>query len=115
MPLDLLLLPLLALATAVVWWRVGGTRPPRRPRWAELSTPRERRRLPLCVLCRRVGHTVQEHVWMPQAELQSQRPGDYWTSPTADGEWQDSSHHPQSPASSTQQRSSPSAGALRRW
>jgi hypothetical protein len=74
MPLDLLLLAGLALATVAVWWRVWVTRPlrrPRRPVWG----PRLEARRPLCELCGRGGHTAQEHVRVPQAELESWGPG----------------------------------------
>jgi hypothetical protein len=70
MPLDLLLLPVLALATAAVWWRVWVTRPVRRPRRPE-GGPRLEERQSLCKLCGRGGHTAREHVRVPQAELES--------------------------------------------
>ena len=72
MSLDVLLLAPLALATAVIWWRVWGTRPMRRPRHLGWGTRLERRLAPRppqwCVLCGKVGHTVQEHVRVPHSE-----------------------------------------------
>ena len=73
MPFDLLLWTLLACATAAIWWRVWVTRPPRHPRPPGWGTRLERRltgrQQQWCVLCGKVGHTVQEHVRVPQSEL----------------------------------------------
>ena len=73
MPFDLLLCTLLACATAAIWWRVWVTRPPHHPRPPGWGTRLERRltgrQQQRCVLCKKVGHTAQEHVRVPQSEL----------------------------------------------
>jgi len=70
---DLLVFVPLALATAAIWWQVWVARPthrPQRPRWStQLERRVARRQQQWCVLCGKVGHTMQEHVRVPHSEL----------------------------------------------
>jgi hypothetical protein len=73
MSLALLVFVPLALAIAALWWQVWGTRPthrPQHPRGGTLEQWVTRRQPPWCVLCGKVGHTMQEHVRVPYSELE---------------------------------------------
>jgi hypothetical protein len=62
-----LLIAALTILTSGVWWRIcthRGTQKP--PRWARLEARLQRR----CVLCQSQTHTAQEHIRVPQSQLQ---------------------------------------------
>ena len=65
--LPALLIAALTLLTSGVWWRIGTHRGPQKPlRWVRLEARLQRR----CVLCQSRTHTAQEHIRVPQSQLQ---------------------------------------------
>jgi hypothetical protein len=94
MVLDMLLFTLLPLATVVIWWRVWDTRPTRRLRHPGWGTRLERRltgrQQQWCVLCGKVGHTMQEHVRVPHSELEGMAEPDVFLLPRV---WHPSVHN----------------------
>ena len=83
MSLALLVFVPLAFATAALWWQVWGARPthrPQRPGWGtQLERRVARRQQQWCVLCGKVGHTMQEHVRVPYSELEGMADPDvFW-------------------------------------